>query len=279
MRIAIVGASGFVGSRLSEFFSENEIVPIGRRETASKKLLQESLEDCDVIINLAGAPIVTRWNEQYKKTLYYSRIDTTEKIVECIEDMDKKPLFISTSAVGRYRGGEVYSEYDEAYADNYLGKITKDWEDRALSADKVTRVVVFRFGVVLGAGGGMLQKTLTPFKLGVGGVIGDGSQGFSWVHIDDIKNAMKFAIENKELKGIYNLTSPNPSTNSEFTKKLGEVLNRPTILPLPAFVVKMIFGEGSTVLLDGQKVVPKRLLESGFEFKYSDLKEALKASV
>jgi uncharacterized protein (TIGR01777 family) len=279
LRIAIVGASGFVGSNLREFFSQYEIVKVGRKETSTQDLLDKALEGSDVIINLAGAPIATRWSEEYKKTLYHSRVDTTNKIVESIKKMDKKPLLISTSAVGRYKGGEVYSEEDEAYADNYLGKITKDWEESALRASELTRVVIFRFGVVLGPKGGMLQKTLTPFKLGVGGVIGDGTQGFSWVHIDDIKNAMNYAIESEKIEGIYNLTSPNPSTNSEFTKKLGEVLNRPTFLPLPAFAVKMIFGEGSTVLLDGQQVVPKRLLETGFEFKYCDLKEALKASI
>jgi len=281
LHIAIVGAKGFVGSALVKEFEKKGITTtsIDRSDTVSKETLLPKLKGADIIINLAGAPIINRWSEEYKKLLYSSRIKTTNLIVECISELEEKPeLFISTSAVGRYKEGGLFSEYDDSYADNFLGQICKDWEESALKARELTRVVIFRFAVIIGKGG-MMNKVLPPFKLGVGGIIGDGKQGFSWVSLTDIVKAMEFVIDKKSCEGVYNLSSPNPTDNHGFTKTLGELLHRPTLFPLPSFVVKLLYGEGSTVLLDGQRVIPKRLLEEGFVFTDSELKDALKKAI
>lgn len=282
MTVAIVGARGFVGTRLQEHFAKKGLVviPLDRRDTASKDVLKAKLEGADVVINLAGATIIHRWSKAYKKLLYSSRIDTTNLLVEVMQELDKTPsLFISTSAVGRYSAGGTYSEYDEKYSDNYLGTVTRDWENAALKAQNLTRTVVYRLGVILGKNGGMLTKVLTPFKFGVGGRLGSGLQGFSWVHMGDVVAAVDFAIENESCKGVYNLTSPIPVTNLEFTKALGSVLKRPTFMTVPSFAIKLLYGEGSIVMLDGQLVVPKRLIDEGFRFKYEKIKDALEEAV
>jgi uncharacterized protein (TIGR01777 family) len=277
MKIAISGASGFVGNHLQNLFNYAEIVTIGRRELKlDDSEFVKLIDGVDIVINLAGAPIINRWTQEYIQELYSSRIDTTKKIVNAIASSENKPkLFISTSAVGRYDNKARYTEDDKNYADDTLGNICKDWEEEALKAKSLTRVVIYRFGVVLGRDGGALAKMLLPFKLGVGGILGSGEQYFPWVHIADLKRAFMYAVESDSVEGIYNLTSPSSVTNYEYTKALGKVLGRPTIFPVPAFIIKLIFGEGSCVLLDGQNVAPKRLLDSGFEFKFGDLERAL----
>jgi hypothetical protein len=281
-KVAISGASGFVGKNLQKFFGTDfEIVEISREKLKlNDDDFMEFLEGCEVIINLAGAPIIKRWSEEYKKLLRSSRIDTTTKIVNAIKNMSQKPkLLISTSAVGIYANKRVYTEEDFEYSNDFLSTLCQEWESIALSVNDITRVAVFRFGIVIGKDGGALSQMLTPFKLGVGGVIGDGSQGFSFIHIDDLMSAYKFVIENENLSGVFNLSSPNPTTNRGLTKALGEALHRPTIFPLPEFVLNLIFGEGARVLTDGQQMLPKKLLDSGFKFKYEDILSAVKGSI
>lgn len=275
MRVAISGASGFVGRNLSKNLKEAgfSIVPIDR---TSLKLSSEDLanymEDVDIVINLAGSSIIKRWSESYKKELYSSRIETTKKIVDAIEKMEKKPkLLISTSAVGIYDNSKIHSEKDFKYSDNFLSKLCQDWEREAMRLNNSLRVVIFRFGIVLGKDGGALSQMLLPFKLGLGGVIKDGSQGFSFIHIYDLIEAFKFIIEREDLDGVFNLSAPEPTTNRGLTKALGKYLNRPTILPVPEFILKLIFGEGAKVLTDGEQMIPERLLESGFNFRYRDI--------
>lgn len=283
MKIAITGASGFVGTHLVKALElkGHEIKPLNRVETAIKETLSSKIEGCEAIINLAGAPIVHRWDEEYKKTLFDSRIDTTLNLIHAISELKEKPkVFISTSAIGAYDNRETYTEEDAPNARDFLGHVAKEWEKAALKAEDMgIRTVIFRFSVVLGKDGGMMAKLKLPFKFGVGGVIGDGSQHFSWVHVDDIVSAELRALTDSTLSGIYNLTSPNPVTNRIFTKTLGEVMHRPTRFPVPVFVLKIIFGEGAHVLADGQSVIPKRLMDSGFTFKYSEIREALKEIV
>jgi hypothetical protein len=257
----------------------HEILPIGRSELAlDDKELGAYLEGCEIIINMAGANIAHKWDREYKKVLYKSRIDTTHKIVRAITRMNKRPKkLISTSAVGIYDEEGTHTENDYGYAVDFLGLICRDWEREAKAAiDLDVDVVIFRFGVVIGKNGGALSQMLPAFRLGIGGTIGDGHQPFSWVHMDDLIAAYKKAINDHHFTGTYNLTAPNPTTNKELTRTLGKILHRPTLIPLPPFVLKLIFGEGADVLTVGQRVLPKRLLDRHFAFKFPDIESALR---
>ena len=275
--IAISGASGFVGTSLTKFFSNvgYKVIPISREILNNNNKLEELLNTTDIVINLAGANIINRWSESYKKLLYSSRIDTTSKIVKAINSISNKPkILISTSAVGIYDNISTYDE-NGSFSNDFLSNRCQDWEKEALKAkNETTKVAIFRFGIVLGQEGGALQKMITPFKLGLGGIIGSGKQAFSFVHIDDLLNAYKFVIENSH-EGIFNLTAPKPTTNKGLTLALGKTLKRPTILPVPEFVLKLIFSEGARVLTDGQSAIPKKLLDLGFEFKFKTIEETI----
>lgn len=278
--IVIAGGSGFVGQNLKTFFTklDYKVSAISRDVLNDKDKLQELLASSDVVINLSGANIINRWSESYKKLLYSSRIDTSSKIVAAlnnIEDVNKKPkLLISTSAVGIYDNKAIYAE-DGNYSNDFLSNLCQDWEKEALKASSAnTKVAIFRFGIVLGEGGGALSKMLLPFKMGLGGVIGSGNQAFSYIHIEDLLNAYKFVIE-KELDGVFNLCAPEPTTNKGLTKALGKALNRPTFFPVPEFILEIIFSEGAKVLTDGQSAIPKKLLDNGFVFKYKNIEETI----
>lgn len=275
--IAITGASGFVGSSLTKYFSDlgYKIIPISREILNNKSKLEETLNSSEIVINLAGANIINRWSESYKKLLYSSRIDTTSKIVNAINSVQNKPkLLISTSAVGIYDNKTTYDE-NGSFSNDFLSSLCQDWEKEALKAkNETTKVSIFRFGIVMGKDGGALQKMITPFKFGLGGVIGSGKQAFSYIHIDDLMAAYKFVIQN-ECEETFNLTAPVPTTNKGLTLALGKTLKRPTILPVPEFVLNLIFSEGARVLTDGQSAVPKKLLDLGFEFKFKTIEETI----
>lgn len=276
--LAISGAGGFVGSNLKEFFSNLgfSVIGIKRDELKDLEKLTKIVNESEFVINLAGANIINRWTDSYKKLLYSSRIDTTQALVQAMKKAENKPkLFISTSAVGIYKNSACYDEENFEYADDFLANLCKDWENEALKAkDLGIRTAIFRFGIVLG-NGGALSKMITPFKLGVGGNIGDGKQYFSFIHIHDLLNAYKFIYENIDSNGIYNLTAPIPTTNEGLTKSLGKVLHRPTFFSVPIFALNLIFSEGAKVLAEGQCVKPKRLTESGFKFKYLSIEKSI----
>ncbi|CAM3413947.1 TIGR01777 family oxidoreductase [Arcobacter aquimarinus] len=275
--IAITGASGFVGTSLKKYFSAlgYKIISISRDVLNDNKKLEETLNQTDIVINLAGANIINRWSESYKKLLYSSRIETTSKIVNAINSIQNRPkLLISTSAVGIYNNKTTYDE-NGSYSNDFLSNLCQDWEKEAKKAkNESTKVSIFRFGIVMGKDGGALQKMITPFKLGLGGTIGDGKQAFSYIHINDLLNAYKFVIEN-EFEDTFNLTAPIPTTNKGLTLALGKTLKRPTILPVPQFVLNIIFSEGARVLTDGQSAIPKKLLELGFKFKFNTIEETI----
>ncbi|HSW63485.1 MAG TPA: TIGR01777 family oxidoreductase [Dissulfurispiraceae bacterium] len=279
MNVAMSGATGFVGTYLKNAFAAQgwTVSALGRDAFRSAETLREKLKAADIVVNLAGAPIAARWSDSYKKELYASRIDTTRALVSALAQLKNRPrLFISTSAIGVYPPDVECDEGSSGLAQDFLGRLAQDWEREASHAAELgVRTVIFRFGVVLGSGGA-LAKMLMPFRLGIGGVIGDGRQPFSWVHIDDLGSAFLFVIGQERCSGIYNLTAPNPVSNKTFTKALGAALHRPAILPVPTFVLKMKFGEGADVLIKGQHVLPRRLLESGFTFRYPRIDEALK---
>ena len=267
MKVALTGASGFVGIHLQKIFTDTVI--LNRHDTQEE--IVTKLHKVDVVINLAGAPIVQRWNESYKKILTSSRVDITRKLVGAMNKSEVKH-FISASAIGAYPEGKPYDESYEGYSNDFLAQLTKEWEDEANKCTKPTAII--RFGVILGKDGGALSKMLMPFKMGVGGNISHGKMMMSWIDIEDLVNIHFFILENK-LTGVFNATAPNPVSNHIFTKALGSILHRPTMFPLPEFVLKIIFGEGSIVLTGSKEVYPKALENSGFIFKYKTIEQSL----
>jgi len=316
MNILISGGSGFLGSTFSEELSK-------RYQQADKELhitwltrdtnqahpndinmmTYEELatidKSFDVIINLAGAGIAdSRWSDERKEQLMASRVKPTESLLEFIARSHVKPkLMLSGSAIGWYgtQGDKPLTE-SSAYQTDFSHKLCDDWEQLALKAtDYGVPVAIVRTGVVIHPEGGMIAKLLLPFKMGVGGQLGDGEQMMSWISREDWVGAAIFIIEkhlaetsgkqvtpNNELKThndtpalVYNLTAPNPVTNHTFTKAMGAWLHRPTIFTLPEFLLKLMFGEMSTLLIDGQKVLPQALLEAGYDFKHTDIQQAL----
>lgn len=279
MNIAISGAGGFIGKQLALYFQAkgNEVLSISRISTGTdaREIVKE-LSGVDVIINLAGAPIVGRWTRRYKKALLGSRVNTTRKIVEAISLMDKKPqLLISASAVGVYSQEGEQTESNFKMADDYLGQICLAWELEAKKAIPFTRVAITRFGIVLGKEGGMLRRLLPLFRKGLGGKIASGRQGFSWIHVYDVIQALEFIIENPNVSGEFNLTAPNVVNNKKFTRLLARILGKSAIFQVPSFALKFLFGEGAIALLGGQFALPEHLINSGFQFSYPDLKSAL----
>jgi len=278
MKVLISGSTGLVGKHLSAALKSKgfEVVSAGRTDFASgAAALAEKVNKVEVVVNLAGAPVVARWSEAYKKEIEDSRFQTTALLTEAIALATKKPrLFISTSAVGIYPDGEVFTEANARVGDDFLAKVCTAWEARAMKAAKETKVAIFRLGIVLAADGGALQKMLLPFKMGLGGPIATGKQGFSWIHINDLVNAYLFVIE-KQLQGVFNLTSPRPTDNATYTRALGKVLHRPVFMPIPAFALKLVFGEGALMLTSGQKAIPENLIKAGFVFEHPDIEEAL----
>lgn len=242
--------------------------------------LTERVNGAFAIINLAGAPIIHRWTKAYKEELYTSRIRTTQKLANAIRLASAKPeVFISTSAVGIYKNGTCNTERAAQYDSGYLGKICKDWEASALTTLKITRTVIFRLGVVLGRDGGALKNLLPIFKMGLGGPVSTGKQGFPWIHIDDLLQAYLFVLDHPEAEGIFNLTAPEIITNKQFTTTLASVVKRPAILPVSQFALKLLYGQGAVALTEGAFVEPYRLKEAGFEFCYPKLEEALRQIV
>jgi len=267
MKIALTGASGFVGSALRKRYPD--YVEIHRND--DEQTILNKLGNVDVVINLAGAPIIKRWTEPYKKILIDSRIHMTRQLVHALNKSDVKH-FISTSAVGIYPDHMACDEQTSQIADDFLGHLATKWEGEAHKSTKPTTIL--RFGVVLGIEGGALRTMLTPFQWGVGGIIGNGQMMTSWIDIEDLVRIYSFVIDH-QLSGTFNATSPQPVTNFVFTKALGKVLHRPTILPIPEFALRLMYGEGSSVLTGSKEVYPTALQKAGFEFLYPEIDKSL----
>ena len=279
MIIAISGSGGFIGKHLTAYFQTKRIEVRSISRVDAKTSVAEivsQLSGVDVIINLAGAPIIGRWTKRYKKTLLNSRIITTRKIVEAIILMEKKPhVLISASAIGIYSPVGKQTESDFQIADDYLGQICVAWEQEAKKAVPFIRVAIARFGIVLGKEGGMLKRLLPLFRLSLGGKIASGKQGFSWIHVYDVLQAMEFIIENNKVSGEFNFTAPNVVDNNKFTEILAKMVGKRALVAVPSFALKLLFGEGAIAVTGGQFAFPKHLADEGFQFSYPDLKGAL----
>jgi len=281
MKIAMTGATGFIGKYLESRLSKqgHRVIPLGRNELKENaKRASESLSGCDVLINHAGAPINRRWTKAHKQEMVSSRVEITRLLVDAMSLLDQPPAtFISTSAIGAFDTRGRYTESDAPNATDFLGKLARDWEAAALHAESIgIRTMIFRFGLVLGTDGGLMKQLLLPFRLGLGGPVGDGRQHFSWIHIDDLAKAYIHALGHSGMSGVFHICAPNPTTNLEFTRILGSNLHRPTLFPVPEFVLKLIYGEGAKVMTSGQCVISERLPEVGFEFDYPDLESAIR---
>lgn len=304
MKIAVTGATGFVGSYLIAKLQERqyEIMALCRNIDRGRAMFpmanfpgveivsyvagtggewEGKLAGCDAVVNLAGEPIASRWSPKYKQEIINSRQLGTAKLVEAITKADPKPaLLINSSAIGYYGTSETATFVESSpHGKDFLAQVCQGWE---AAAQKVTeagvRLVILRTGIVLG-NGGAIAKMIPPFRLFAGGPIGSGNQWFSWIHIEDMVNLILEVLDRPDINGVLNATAPNPVRMTEFCQTLGEVMNRPSWLPVPKFAIETLLGDAAIVVLEGQEVQPKRTLAYGFTYKYPTVKQALKEVV
>ncbi len=294
MKILITGGTGFVGTALTLRLLElgHEVTALGSRsrcslsaqtgftyvsaDTTQPGAWQQLVPAQDAFINLAGRSVFHLWSESYKKKMYDSRILTTRNLVDALPQ-ETRTILLSTSAAGYYGdGGEEEKTETSREGSDFLSMVCRDWEAEAEKATaKGARVAMMRFGVVLGENGGALATMALPFKLGLGGPIGSGNQWFPWIHLDDVIGAILFLLSAEESRGPFNFTAPVPVRQKEFARQLGAAYHRPALLPTPAFVMRTLLGEFGRSLLQGQKVLPRALAQSGYVFAYQDLDAAL----
>jgi len=297
MKIVITGGTGLIGRALTDHLiaTNNEVIILSRNPERAKdmpdaanivqwdaKTAGEWVESCDgvdAIVNLAGASIDNRWTEDHKQRIKDSRINAGQAVIEGIKAMSQKPkVVIQASAVGYYgpRKDEIITEESDN-GNDFLAGVCQEWEDSTKAVEEMgVRRCVIRTGLVLSTKGGALGRLLPVFKGFAGGPVGSGKQYYPWIHIGDEVGAIHFLIEHKDANGIFNLSAPNPVPNKEFSVALGKALNRPAIAPAPAIAMKIMFGEMSTIILDGQRAIPQHLLDSGYAFRFNDPEAAFR---
>lgn len=301
MKVAVTGATGFVGSRLVERLQQtgHQVVVLTRNGDRASRMFpkaafpsleivpytplesgawQQQISGCDGVVNLAGAPIAdSRWTPERKQEILDSRVVGTEKIVEAIAQAPIKPqVLVNSSAIGYYGTSET-ATFDESSGpgSDFLAEVCQAWEAAAEPVQQSgTRLVILRTGIVLGQGGA-IAKMLLPFRLFAGGPLGTGKQWFSWIHIDDLVNLILQALTQPEMQGVFNATAPHPVRMTELSQALGKILKRPSWLPVPALALEVLLGDAAQVVLQGQQVLPKRSEMSGFQFQYSQVDQAL----
>jgi uncharacterized protein (TIGR01777 family) len=299
MRVMIAGGSGLIGRALTKSLvaDDHEVEIVSRNPDAvnnlpsivktydwNKRTLAEQLEETDAVVNLAGASIAgesllkIRWTTKRKKQILESRVTAGKILARAIESAGKKPeVLIQSSAVGFY-GPLADKHVDENFpnGNDFLAQVCREWEESTRIVESLgARRVVIRTGLVFSHRGGIFQLLKLPFSLYLGGHIGNGQQYLSWIHMDDVVNGIRFLMHNEAAQGIYNLSSPNPLKNKDFARILGKAMKRPSRLPVPSFAAKLAIGEAATLALDGQRVIPKRLLEAGYNFIHETFTDAL----
>ena len=295
MQIFITGGTGLIGQRLiTRLAPEHHITVLSRSESKARATLPAAVsvtenldaitnfDDFDVIINLAGEPIADkRWTSQQKHQICQSRWQLTTALVTKINASATPPhTFISGSAIGYYgrQGDKPVTENNTKPHPEFTHEVCQRWEQIAETVKQHCRVCLLRTGVVLAAEGGALEKMRLPFKLGLGGPIGSGEQYMSWIHLDDMVAGICFLMTHSRCSGPFNLTAPQPVTNKAFVSAFANALNRPAFMPLPGFALKVIRGEAADMLLTGQRVIPQKLLDAGFEFKFDSIDKAFAAT-
>ena len=285
MRVAVSGASGLIGGALARKLASegHDVVRLVRGihwDPAAGTIDPASLEGCDAVVNLAGENVFGRWTTAKKDRIRESRVGGTRLISEAIAGLARRPrVLLAASAVGYY-GDQGTAELTEqsAAGDDFLARVARDWEGATGDAARAgVRVANLRFGVVLASSGGVLAKMLLPFRLGLGGTVGSGAQYFPWIALDDALGAILHVLATDALSGPVNITAPHPVTQREFVRTLGRVLRRPSVLPVPTFALKLVFGrEAAELMTGGQRVAPARLLASGYRFRLSEIEPALR---
>ncbi len=279
MNVLILGARGFIGKHLIAALQ-------ARGDTVRAASLRDPFgaashaSGCDAIVNLAGAPIAQRWSPRVKREIEESRTQLPRKFLDALGGITERPrTYVSASAIGFYGTSETQTFVESSPPGNdFLAHVCARWEDVAWEARALRmRVTCVRTALALGTDGGVLARLLAPFRAGLGGSIGNGKQWFSWAHVDDVVGIYLMALDGVD--GVLNASSPHPVTNAEFAKTLGDVLHRPSVLPVPTFALKAMFGEGARAMLEGQRVLPERTLAMGYTFEHSTLREALTALV
>jgi uncharacterized protein (TIGR01777 family) len=299
VKVLVTGATGLIGSALCDALlsRDDEVVGLTRNpgkarlakpgvgwhawEPTLERPAEEAFEGVDGVVNLVGEKIDQRWTDEAKKKIIESRRIGTHNLVQAIAGLERRPaVLVNQSAVGYYgnRGDDLVDESDGPGGESFDSKVVVEWEQAAHEVDPTgVRLAIVRSGQILDAGGGMLAELLPPFKLGVGGPLAGGAQYISWIHADDEVGILLWALDDEGVSDVVNATAPNPATNRDFSKALGRALGRPAVVPVPGFVLDLKFGgEFGKVLKGGQRVIPKRTQELGYEFKHPDLDEALK---
>ena len=298
MKVLVTGATGLIGSALCDSLLSrgDEVVGLSRDpgkarlakpgvswhawEPTLERPAAEAFDGVDGVVNLVGERIDQRWTDEAKQKIVESRRTGTHNLVQAIAGLERRPaVLVSQSAVGYYgdRGDAIVDESDGAGGESFDSEVVQEWERAAHEIDATgVRLAIVRSGQILDVGGGMLAEMLPPFKLGVGGPLAGGSQYVSWIHADDEVGILLWALDNEAVSGVVNATAPQPATNRDFSKALGRALGRPAVVPVPGFVLDLKFGgEFGAVLRGGQRVLPRRTQELGYEFEHPDLDAAL----
>jgi len=280
MKIALFGGSGFIGSHVKRVLRlqdhELTIVLRDKFNETDDDFCANYITGHKVVLNFSGASLLKKWTESYRRELYNSRILTTRKIATAILRASDPPvLFINASAVSIYNDHGKHTENSVEYADTFLSNLCRDWESEANKVSGRCRVVNLRMGLVLAKDGGVLTKMAPFFRLGIGARVGSGTQGLSWIHIDDLLEIILFVMRQEKIDGIVNAVGEYPTDNYNFSDSLGKMFRQPVYFSIPRFAMKMIFGDISQVLINGQKVIPAKLQAHGFTFKYPTIDKAL----
>lgn len=303
MRVLLTGATGLIGLALADALRDrgDQVVALSRDQQRGQRVLGEAVEvhawphpndepppeaalrGADAVIHLLGEPVAQRWTEESKRRIRESRVNATRSLVaglSSLAEADRPRVLVSQSATGYYgpRGDEIVDEHSSAGSD-FLAEVVVEWEREALAASSLTRVALTRTGVVISPSGGALAKMLPFFRLGIGGPVAGGRQFVPWVHLDDVVGVLLLCVDDERAAGPLNLTAPNPVDNAEFSRALGRALKRPAVLPVPGFAIGLLYGEMAQMVTTGQRAVPSRLKELGYEFRQPQIGPALRAAL